>query len=398
MPYPADEHTGARIARYRRQRGLTQQGLAMRAHLSKSLLSKVESGQRPASSALIAACARALSVTTSELLGQPYTEDLQRDRLDALLAPVRMGMEHWDIPLDWEVPARPVSLIRPDVQRALLQRRQADYLPMARQLPALLDECVQAVHTTTGEEQRLAHECLAEVFRCVYTLAWSFGYIDLATVALDRMAWVAPRSDEPGLVALHGYLRAQTSLSSGRYDVGMRVVDRALRELEGQNARRPEGLEAMRGILQLRAAVIAGRAKDRDQADERLAEARAIADVTGELPDYGVTWGPVNVGVHAVAIASELDEYGQAIDLAEGVRIPRGWSRSRAGHHWMDLGRVYAWAGRGEEALGCLMRARRVAPQQTRYHPTTRETVLALRRRERVRSGSLSQFSEWVGV
>lgn len=398
MPQSIEEHTGARIARIRKQRGLTQQGLAMRANVSKSLLSKVECGQKSASPALVAACARALGASTSDLLGQPYAEELRRDRMDALIQPIREGLENWDVALDWETAARPAALIRADVQQALVQRRQAQYTDMVRDLPGLIDESVQAVHTSSGEEQRLAYECLAGTFRCVFTVAWKFGFIDLATVALDRLAWTAPRTDEPGLVAMYSFLRAQTTLSSGRYDVGMRVVDRALRDLDSQDTRRPAGIEAMRGMLHLRAAVIAGRMKDRDQADARLAEARALARSTGELPDFGVTWGPVNVGVHAVAIASEMDDFGRAVELAKDVRIPRGWTRSRAGHHWMDLGRAYAWAGHPEQALECLQRARRIAPQQTRYHPTVRETVLALKRRERTRSGSLAQYAEWVGI
>jgi transcriptional regulator with XRE-family HTH domain len=83
VPQSIEEHTGARIARIRKQRGLLQQGLAHRANVSKSLLSKVECGQKPASPALIAACARALGVSTSDLLGQPYAEELRRDRMDA---------------------------------------------------------------------------------------------------------------------------------------------------------------------------------------------------------------------------------------------------------------------------------------------------------------------------
>lgn len=398
MTQSIEEHAGARVARIRKQRGLTQQGLAMRANVSKSLLSKVECGQKPASPALIAACARALGVSTSDLLGQPYAQDLRRDRMDALIQPIREGMENWDVALDWETAPRPAALIRADVQQALDQRRQAQYTDMVRDLPGLIDESVQAVHLSTGEEQRLAYECLAGTFRCVFTVAWKFGYIDLATVALDRLAWTAPRTEEPGLVAMYSFLRAQTTLASGRYDVGIRVVDRALRDLDGQDGRRPLGIDAMRGMLHLRAAVIAGRAKDRDHAEARLAEARELARETGELPDYGVTWGPTNVEVHAVAMATEMDEFGLAIELAKDVRIPRGWTRSRAGHHWMDLGKAHAWTGRPEQALDCLQRARRIAPQQTRYHPTTRETVLALKRRERARSSSLSQYAEWVGV
>lgn len=370
----------------------------MRAHVSKSLVSKVECGQKPSSPALVAACARALGVSTSELLGQPYAEELRRDRMDALIQPIREGLENWDIALDWETAPRPAALIWADVQRSLEQRRQAQYTDMVRDLPVLIDESVHAVHTSTGEEQRLAYECLAETFRCVFTVAWKLGFLDLATVALDRLAWTAPRADEPGLVAMHAVLRAQTTMSSGRYDVGLRVVDRALRDLDGQESRRPAGIEAMRGMLHLRAATIAGRMKDRNHADARLTEARALALATGELPDFGVSWGPVNVGVHAVAIASEADDFGRAIELAEDVRIPRGWTRSRAGHHWMDLGRAHAWSGHPERALDCLHQARRIAPQQTRYHPTVRETVLALRRQERTRSNSLAQYAEWVGI
>jgi len=198
--------------------------------------------------------------------------------------------------------------------------------------------------------------------------------------------------------AVYSYQRAQVTTSSGRYDLGMRVVDQALRDLEGQDARRPSGVNTMRGMLHLRAAVIAGRAKDRDHAEARLAEARALAGQTGELPDYGMSWGPTNVEVHAVAITSEMDEFGAAIELANDLRIPCDWTRSRAGHHWMDLGKAYAWEGHPEQALDYLQRARRAAPQQTRYHPTARETVLALKRRERVRSGSLAQYAQWIGV
>lgn len=398
MPPSNEEHTGTRIARYRKQRGLLQQGLALRANVSKSLLSKVECGQKPASPAFVAACARALSVSTSDLLGQPYADELRRDRMDELIQPLRAGLENWDIPLDWETAPRPVTLLRGEVKRALAQRRQAEYTEMARTLPGLMDESVHTVHTTSGEEQRQAYTCLAGIFQCTFTLAWQLGCTDLATVALDRLAWTAPRTDEPGWSALYAVLRAQTTLAYGRYDVGMRVVDGALRDLEGQAARRPAGIEAMRGMLHLRAAVIAGRAKDRDHADARLAQARALAQETGELPDYGVTWGPTNVGVHAVAIASELDEFDHAVALAQEVHIPPGWTRSRAGHHWMDLARAHTWTDRPAEALECLHRARKAAPQQTRYHPMARDTVLTLKRRERRPSGSLAQYAEWMGL
>ncbi|HEX6074224.1 MAG TPA: helix-turn-helix transcriptional regulator [Micromonosporaceae bacterium] len=120
MSQSVEEHTGSRISRIRKQRGLTQQGLAMHAHVSTSLLSKVECGQKPASPAFVAACARALGVSTSDLLGQPYAEELRRDRMDALIQPICEGLEN---ALDWET-THPAALFWADIKRVLVQRRQ----------------------------------------------------------------------------------------------------------------------------------------------------------------------------------------------------------------------------------------------------------------------------------
>ncbi|MGH3998939.1 MAG: helix-turn-helix domain-containing protein, partial [Pseudonocardiaceae bacterium] len=51
---------GKRVAERRKLNGLTQAQLAHRAHVSLSLLCKVETGQRPASPAFTAAVATAL--------------------------------------------------------------------------------------------------------------------------------------------------------------------------------------------------------------------------------------------------------------------------------------------------------------------------------------------------
>ncbi|WP_418952530.1 hypothetical protein [Streptomyces albireticuli] len=45
----------------------------MRAHVSKSLLSKVECGQRPASPELVAACARGLGLCPPICWGSPIS-------------------------------------------------------------------------------------------------------------------------------------------------------------------------------------------------------------------------------------------------------------------------------------------------------------------------------------
>lgn len=71
---PDQERIGARIAVLRKTHGWTGRELARRAHVSYSLLAKVESGAAPASPALIGAVARALRVDVPRITGQPYEE------------------------------------------------------------------------------------------------------------------------------------------------------------------------------------------------------------------------------------------------------------------------------------------------------------------------------------
>src|SRR2546430_67285 len=64
---------GQRIALYRRLRGLTQEGLAMRLHRSKSWVTKVERGERQIDSVTVLLhVSKALGVEVQKLTGRPY--------------------------------------------------------------------------------------------------------------------------------------------------------------------------------------------------------------------------------------------------------------------------------------------------------------------------------------
>src|SRR6266567_2116603 len=85
-----DEHIGARIATERKLAGLTQRLLADRAHVSLSLLRKVEQGSKPASPALVSSVARALRVDRVNLTGQPYrTGNRREDAVHGLVPDIR---------------------------------------------------------------------------------------------------------------------------------------------------------------------------------------------------------------------------------------------------------------------------------------------------------------------
>src|SRR5882757_9786152 len=101
---------GDRVSDARKERGLSQKELAGRAHVSLSLLRKVEQGSRDATPALVAAAARALGVDVTALTGQPYDQDGSRpDRIHALIPQLRQALTYWDLPPEAITP-RPASV------------------------------------------------------------------------------------------------------------------------------------------------------------------------------------------------------------------------------------------------------------------------------------------------
>lgn len=99
---------GERIAVARKQARLTQAAFAPMAHVSLSLLRKVEQGERAATPAMIAACAAALRIEVAQLTGQPYDQEgRQRDPIHALLPELRRALAYWDLPPQLDEPIRP---------------------------------------------------------------------------------------------------------------------------------------------------------------------------------------------------------------------------------------------------------------------------------------------------
>ena len=88
----------------------------------------------------------------------------------------------------------------------------------------------------------------------------------------------------------------------------------------------------------------------------------------------------------------------KAVERAQYVRLTPETPPERAGHHYIDLARGQLMNGDRAGVLDSLLTARRIAPQQTRYHPMARETVYALARAERRSTDSGRGLAAWMGV
>jgi transcriptional regulator with XRE-family HTH domain len=394
MPFPGDEHIGARIAHHRKRAGLTQRGLAQKIPYSYSLLTQVESGHKPASPDLVATVAQALSIDVTALTGQPYMTELQQDRLAELIRPIREALDLYDLGPDPDIRPRSASQLIEAAEHLCLLVRATKLHKAALDLPDTIAEITAAAHLTHSSELWAA---LASTYRTAHDVAVKLGYYDLSTVALDRMDWAAARASDPLLAAVRQYMRALVYFREGEYTIGQRLVASGHSLLDQAPITRQR--LAVAGQLHLGASIIAARARDSGLVTSHLEEARSCAERTGEANDVlWLSFGPTNVSVHAVSARIEMRNYGEALTHAAEVKIPQGWAISRAAHFHVDKARAQMEAGRSEAALNSLITARRLAPQQTRYHSGARETIRGLIHLARRTPDTLDHLAAWVGL
>lgn len=392
---------GDNIAEARKLRGMTQHELARSAAVSFSLLSKVESGHKPATPALISAVARALRVNVDDLTGQPYRGATFRD--DAVHAPIaelRREVTVYDLPpgeYDGPVPELPQLVERVAVVTQL--RQAGSYVKLGVHLPGLLCDLRAAAHTVTTSDQERVYSLLAESYDAARALAYKLGYLDLAALLATRHAYAADRSGDPFEIAVGDTMRAHEMISVGEFRSAEIVMDASLMRLDDEVRETDPASLAVYGYLHLEAGLAAARRGDQQTTNERLAEARQAARKLGVEHDYyRLAFGPANVDIWSVALAVEYGEPTQALERAEAIHLAKSTPRERSSHYYIDLGRAYLQNRQSDEALDALQTARKLSPLHTRHHPMVRETTRALIRLKRRPDDALRSFASWLGL
>ncbi|MET9597370.1 helix-turn-helix transcriptional regulator [Streptomyces sp. NPDC006459] len=387
-----DDHPGSRIRAQRRLARLTQRQLAALLPYSYSLLNQVECGARPATEAFLTAVAEALRVDTAVLTGQSDVSTLRQDRREVLVRPIRDALALYDLGHDPDVAARPVGDLVIAADQLCATVRATRLREASRALPGVIAELTSAAWSTPSTE---AWRALASAYRSAHDVAVKLGFYDLSTVALDRMDWAADRASDPCLAAVRQYKRALVHSKSGEYRTGERLIEAGLRILEQAE----EGRErlAVTGQLHLGASVIAARAEDRAAVERHIAEARALAERTGDAsPVHWLSFGPMNVAVHAMSALTQMRQYDDALMAARKIRPPTAFATSRRAHFLIYRARAEMETGNATRALASLSEARRVAPEQTRYHPSTQETIRGLVHLARRTPEALNHLAAWV--
>lgn len=395
-----DRGIGQRVAEERKLAGWTQPRLAAEANVSVSLVRAVEQGRAPASPAFVSSVAKALKVSPAELLGQPYPRTT-RDESEVAsgIALIRSEFAAYDIPPAGLTP-RSLDSVAVEVERMRTLRRASNLRQMSQDLPALMTEVRALVHSTEGGNRQRAFRLLCELYLCARGLAHKLGYVDLMTVAIERLGWAAAGTGSRLWVTSAQYFRALVLTSTGDWNTALAYLERCRDELESELSSGDTEHLVSWGGLHLQSGLAAARAGDRDTADAHLNEARETATRVGDA-DYHEPvfyFGPTNVGIWSVGLAVEMLDGTSAITRAKDLLVPSSTPRSRAGHLYIDLGRAFLLHGDRTKTLDALNKARQIAPIQTRYHPMVHETVRVLARQEARRTETLRGFAAWCGI
>ncbi|MFI6249068.1 helix-turn-helix domain-containing protein [Streptomyces sp. NPDC051016] len=394
MPADADNGVGRRIAYYRSvvRPKMTQQQLADAACVALGTIRKIERGERGVTDDTLAAVAEALGVDPGRLRTDREPSHSQaRDALPALSAAIAA----YDLPEDG--PVRPIGELRKAVDEAEAWRLGSQYTRLVRRMPELLAELARAHQAAAAGERAATAALLVSAYRSADAAAYKLGAHDLSARLIDLMRWASPEADDPLLGATVAYVRTETFFAARAHAAGLRALERAIDE-----APAPSELAefAARGALHMRAAVIAGRARNASAANTHLQEADTLAQHVDEDVYRGTAFGPDSVRIHEVSVAVSLggDHVGQALDVAREWKPPTSLPAERRSGFYIELGRAQLWSGLADDAFESLKVARRIAPQHTRDHPWVREDASRLRRLKRADSETLTSFAEWCAA
>ncbi|MFF8695593.1 helix-turn-helix domain-containing protein [Streptomyces sp. NPDC002431] len=392
-PVPDDTSTGERIKEQRKLARLSQRQLAARIPYSYSLLNQVECGARVATAEFTAAVARGLGIDIALLTGPPRATETQHSRLSALVRPIRESLALYDLGPDGHHPTRTARELVRDTDR-LCQEVRATYLRKAAlALPGVIDDLTLTVHTAPSTE---VWRALASAYRTAHDIAAKLGFADLAITALDRMGWAAAHASDPCLAAIRQYRRALSHVDA-EPDLGRRLVEAGQALVVGQSSR--EGL-VVAGQLHLGASEMAARAGDGRAVAQHIQAARELADrVGGEAGEvHWLSFGRMNVNLHEIGAAITMRDFDAALRQARAVKLPPSTLTSRRARFLVDRAVVEMETGHLDASLRHLLAARRAAPEQTRYHPRTRETVAGLLHTSRRTSDHLVNMTSWIGL
>ena len=381
---------GERVAFYRRRRGMAQVVLAGLVGRTEDWLSRVENTKIELDRlSVIRNLADALDVTLGDLVAEPALLDWTTDSGVRTVPALRAVLMNYGL----AIPAladdgdeEPPTL--DDVERAVSEvfdaYQASRYGYVTGRAPLVLSDALRAARAAGADESNRANALLALAYQSAVSVLTKLGETDLAWIASERGLAAAQQADDP--VVLGSLFRSVTHAlhATGRFQAGVELAQAAADVLQPHlSSRADDALLSVYGSLFLTGAIAASRAEDRQTTTAFLAEAQESANRLGR--DANAMWtafGPTNVAIHRMTAAMELGDVQVAVDLGPRVDAS-GLPIERRVRHAIETARAYSARNRRDDALGVMLEAEQLAPEQIKHHAISRQLVLSWLRNHR---------------
>ncbi|WP_344962759.1 helix-turn-helix transcriptional regulator [Streptomyces thioluteus] len=374
---------GARVAELRARRGLTQKDLATAVGRTTSWLSQVERGVQPVNRLdVLRLLVDGLGVAVTELRPDappdpaepsPPPNDLDRARLvlsghPALGTLLSLGERRPD-------PSLPE--LSADVERVWALAHSSRHAELTVALSALVPALERTTRTAGKRERAMSYGLLARTYQALSAAFVRQDEADAAWVAADRSIAAAEMSGRVLDVFAGTYRLAHACVWLKRYDQAEHVARAAADALErsvGESGGSDEKLSLL-GAFHLVLALVHARSGNRADARHATECARRVARRMGRnRNDFNLEFGPTNVEVHAVAVAVDLGDAGEALDVA-GQLDTAGMSTERQARFALDVGRAHAQLRHVDDAVERFLAAEQLAPEMVRSHTAARAAI-----------------------
>ncbi|MFD4403129.1 helix-turn-helix domain-containing protein [Nocardia sp. NPDC058499] len=393
-----ETYIGQRVRQIRARRGISQQILADRAGLSRSVVAKYEAGIRPVDSRrTLLALAGALGCTLGDLTGGD-------DRIDPAISAFHRAVPDIETALwtqgnitDTRAP-RTLDQLVPAVDHASALRHAGDYAALGPLLPELLTDAYRLADAGSAQ----AWDLLAAATYGAASALRQRGHGALAWTAVQESERAARHADSLAPVAAAQFLKSQIlAARPGALTAALATVSDVAERLTPEARTRGE-LETV-GMARLQVGFVETLAGG--NARPHLEEAAEIATRLPDAPDghstaRNRTFGPANVALWKMSSAVEQRDPAEVLRIAEHLDPAGLPNKVRHAQFFVELGRAYAMKRDHLSALHALLRGEHAAPQQVRGLAPVRELVGAMLREARrdLTTGELGRLAQRVGV
>ena len=277
---------------------------------------------------------------------------------------------------EYDVSPPDLIALRQAVARAKTDYQGCRYAETAAELPALLARLEIASSSLSSDDLITVEALLADAYHVAASLQLKLGNEGPAWMAADASMRAAQRSEDPVVIASSARIVTHVLMDSHRYQDAETLARRTGEKLSAGWCGPSDDVLAVYGSLLLRGAIAAAQRGNASSADELLGEAEDTGRRLGV--DSNLRWtafGPTNVRLHQVTVATALGNAGDALRHAKAVRVDKIPITERRATLFINVAAAYLQWRKQEQAYLALCTAERIAPQELSGRPAVHQLI-----------------------